>query len=54
MYGRSFKGVKIYDDTSGKKTHSRLSVIAAYVQRKIVAPFRLLTKIKWRCIARKQ
>lgn len=39
VYGRSLKGVRIYDDMSGKKTHNRMSVIAAYTQKKIIAPF---------------
>ena len=38
--GRSLKGVRIYDDTSGKKTHNRMSIIAAYTQKKMIVPLR--------------
>jgi len=40
LYARSLQGRRIFADTSGKKTHNRLSVIAAYCGKKLIAPFR--------------
>ena len=40
LYARSLQGRRVFADTSGKKTHNRLSVIAAYCGKKLIAPFR--------------
>ena len=40
LYARSPKGQRVYGERSGKRTHDRISVIAAYGQRKLQAPFR--------------
>lgn len=40
VYGRSPKGQRIFGDISGKRTHNRLSIIAAYCCKKLIAPFR--------------
>jgi transposase len=40
LYARGIKGQRIHGDISGKRTHNRISVIAAYVQKKLKAPFR--------------
>lgn len=40
LYGRSNRGERVYGEISGKRTHNRMSVIAAYCQKKLMAPFR--------------
>jgi transposase len=40
LYGRACKGKRVFGEVSGKHTHRRVSVIAAYVQKKLIAPFR--------------
>lgn len=40
LYARSPKGQRVYGERAGKRTHDRISIIAAYVQRKLQAPFR--------------
>jgi transposase len=40
LYARSQKGRRVYGETSGKRTHNRASIIAAYIQKKLNAPFR--------------
>lgn len=40
LYARSPKGQRVYGERSGKRTHDRISVIAAYGQKKLQAPFR--------------
>lgn len=40
LYARGIKGERVYGDISGKRTHNRISVIAAYIQKKLKAPFR--------------
>lgn len=39
-YGRAPRGKRVYGERSGKIRHSRTTVIAAYRQKKIEAPFR--------------
>jgi transposase len=39
-YGWSSKGSRVYGEISGNQSHNRTSVIAAYIQKKIMAPFR--------------
>ena len=39
LYGRAFKGKRVFAEVSGKHTHHRVNVIAAYVKK--VAPFRI-------------
>jgi len=39
-YGRALKGKRVYSERSGKIRHARTTVIAAYRQKKIEAPFR--------------
>ena len=39
-YGRALRGKRVYDERSGNIRHSRTTVIAAYRQKKIEAPFR--------------
>lgn len=40
LYARGLKGQRVYGDISGKRTHNRISVIAAYIQKKLQAAFR--------------
>jgi transposase len=40
LHARSSKGSRVYDNISGRNTHNRISIIAAYIQKKLVAPFR--------------
>lgn len=39
-YGRALKGQRVYGERSGKIRHVRTTVIAAYRQKKLEAPFR--------------
>lgn len=40
LYGRAVRGRRVYGERSGKIRHARTTVIAAYRQKKIEAPFR--------------
>jgi hypothetical protein len=40
FYAGSQKGQRVYGEASRKRIHGRVSVIAAYVQKKLKAPFR--------------
>jgi len=40
LYGRSPRGQRLYEDISGKRLPNRISVIAAYGNRCLYAPFR--------------
>ena len=40
LYGWAVKGNRVYGEISGKYTHNRISVIAAYIHKKLMAPFR--------------
>lgn len=39
-YARSPKGQRVYGDIPRKRTHKRMTVIAGYLHKKLIAPFR--------------
>lgn len=40
LYARSPKGQRVYGEISGKRTHNRTTVIAGFLQKQLIAPFR--------------